>query len=598
MANPLKSIINKALFQLSEAEPLALAILGIISGFISALIIIAFRLCIEGSQNLFLPEHAENFEALPTHLQVLLPCLGIFTIALWVHFSPNESRRVGVSHVMDRMSHHQGHFPIRNFINQFVTGAIAVISGQSAGREGAAVHLGAASSGILGSKIKLNNHSTRILIGCGSAAAISASFNTPIAGVIFAMEVVLLEYAISTFIPIILASVIAAIMTRAVFGDNLAFIIPPFEFVSLYELPAVAALAVLIACASALVIKLVEFLSKNTIAWPIWKKYSLAALITVGGILVAPQIMGIGYDTINDALLGSLAFKLLALIAISKILVTASVIGLGLPSGFIGPSLLMGASLGSMVGIGAAYFSPDLHSDIGFYTLLGMCAMMGTTLHAPLAALLAILELTGNPNIILPAMLVIVISHLISVEVFKCHSVFQTLLNTSEQNLQSSSLQNWLNNTRVRDLMDTRFKKLDKIISWSDAEKLILLHKHWILIESELVPKAVISASTLAFHLKRSRNKDGSLIKGIPGNQETENGIMIDLLAIPGEKKDLASISLDASLDLVLETLEQQKVDCLFVVDLVDSASLHNMQNSGFIYGLVMRHHLEHYYKS
>ena len=208
------------------------ALLGIASGLVTGLVIVAFRLMIEWPLGLMLNNEPENFEALPQHTAFLLPIAGsLVLIVLFALVSQND-RRTGVIHVIERLARHQGHMPLKNVIVQFFAGIIALASGQSGGREGPAVHLGAAGSSLIGHYLQLPNNSIRVLAGCGAAAAISASFNTPIAGVIFSMEVIIMEYTIAGFTPVILAAVAATVMSRAVFGAESVFLVPQSTLIS------------------------------------------------------------------------------------------------------------------------------------------------------------------------------------------------------------------------------------------------------------------------------------------------------------------------------------------------------------------------------
>ncbi len=582
----LSSKLQQYFSRLGDKQAFALALLGILAGIASALLIVLFRLAIELPQTLLLPAALEDYEALSLELQILLPTLGFFAIALYIHFFGGSHPRVGLAHVMDRTRLHQGHFPLRNIISQFFTGAVAVISGQSAGREGAAVHLGAGVSSILGNRLKLNNQNMRLIVACGSAAAISASFNTPLAGVVFAMEVVLMEYAVASFIPVILSSVIAAVITRSLFGDDLTFMVPAFEFQSLWELPYLLLLSILIGLAASLSILVVKRFALVSRAWNIWLRFSLAAAVTAMGIYFAPQIMGLGYDTVNASMLGEITWQVLLIIALAKILVTSAVIGLGVPSGFIGPSLVMGACLGAAFALITDQLLPANHSDISFYATLGMAAMMGAILQAPLAALIAALEFTGNSDILLPAMLVIVFSNLISNGLFKQKSVFQTLLDT-QGNLHDGSLKEgqelkqWLKNTAVNQIADSRFSAQNRYIPRSTAHNLTVQGIKWILIRDDNQPTALISSSTLAFHLRFSAQ-----------DQEEDLSEQIDLLAIPGEKKDLAEISSEASLATALDLFSEKQVNALFLVN--DQ----NPNGNVFISSILLKDHLDQYFRS
>ena len=165
-------------------------------------------------------------------------------MGLILHLLKPKDRSVGVVHVIERLDYHQGFLPLKNAAVQFVTAAISLLSGHSVGREGPSIHLGAAAGSSLGRSLRVPNNSVRILVGCGVAAAIAAAFNTPLAGVIFAMEVVIMDYTVIGFTPVIIAAVSATTLTRITFGDDTAFTLPDLDINSVQELPIVAFMGV------------------------------------------------------------------------------------------------------------------------------------------------------------------------------------------------------------------------------------------------------------------------------------------------------------------------------------------------------------------
>ena len=215
-----------------------ISFLGFVSGVAAALVIVAFRSLFEIPLEHWLPGGtAESFEQLDPIWYFFLPVLGGLLIGLWLMlFAPSE-RKAGVAHVMDRMAYHQAKMPFKNTLVQFVGGALAILSGQSAGREGPAVHLGSAVSSQLASAFHLPNNSVRLMVGCGTAGAIAASFNTPMAGVIFAMEVVMLEYSIMGFTPVIIAAVTATLLHNTLYGAEMAFMAADIVMVNMSEMP-------------------------------------------------------------------------------------------------------------------------------------------------------------------------------------------------------------------------------------------------------------------------------------------------------------------------------------------------------------------------
>ena len=201
--------------------------MALLAGIVAALVITAFRLLIEFPLELIFPMASEDdYEALSVAVRLTLLGAGGTALVLFFQWLKPERRSVGVTHVLIRMERNQGYMPLGNLIVQWLAAGIALLSGHSVGREGPAIHMGAGAASQLGQYADIAHHRLRILAGAGVASAISASFNTPMAGVIFAMEVVLLEYSIRGFIPIILASVAGAIVSQLTFGPHTAFVVP------------------------------------------------------------------------------------------------------------------------------------------------------------------------------------------------------------------------------------------------------------------------------------------------------------------------------------------------------------------------------------
>lgn len=412
--------------QFSEAIP-QLTLIGVIVGLATGLVMIAFRMLIEAPLSQWFNGQPDNFESLPFWLRFALPVLGALVLAaIWVRL-PLMSRRVGVTHVIEQLNNNSGRMPAGNILVQFFSAALALITGQSVGREGPAIHLGAGVASILGQRVNLPNHSMQTLVGCGVAAAIAASFNTPIAGVIFSMEVILMEYTLAGFIPIIAAATSATLVSRLVYGSSPAFLMPPVEMASLSEIPWLILAGIALGSCAALFNRLIRaFLRYQYLS--IWARFGLAGLATGLLAMVVPEVMGTGYDTVTDAINGQLAIATLVVILSAKILATSVAVGLGMPAGLIGPTFVMGACLGGLFGIVIEQADWLDSSGSAFYALMGMGAMMSAVLQAPLAALMAVMELTSNSQIIFPAMLTVIIANLTSQHFFKQPSIFSSIL--------------------------------------------------------------------------------------------------------------------------------------------------------------------------
>jgi len=526
-----------------------LAMLAIPVGLLSGGVIIVFRLLIESAQGLFLPGPGTgNYEGLGLLPRLLLPVAGGLAIGLIWQYLREETRHVGVVHVMERLAFHQGRLPLRNALAQFFGAALSIISGHSVGREGPSVHLGAASGSQLAQWLRLPNNSSRTLAGCGIAAAIAASFNTPLAGVIFAMEVVMMEYSLVSFMPVILSAVIATTLTQAVFGDIPVFTFHGLQLGSLRELPYVILMGISLGCLAAVFIHLLHRTTQLSGSWPIWLRCMLGGL-AVGLIAVpVPEVMGIGYDTVDQALLGQLGLLTLLAVSTAKLLATAVGLGMGLPGGLIGPTLVIGATAGGAMGIMADTWLPGDIASPAFYALIGLGTMMGATLQAPLAALTAMLELTANPHIILPGMLALTAAGLISRDVFGKESVYLVLMRDRGLDYRDNPLTRTLRRIGVASVMQRSLETLPRVIDRSRGEHVLANEPTWLLITDDNTPVSLMPAAELARYL-----------------QENKTAGTIDLAGIPAERQEVVALDFQATLLEALEAMDRASVDALYV---------------------------------
>ena len=254
--------------QLTNYESvLAYSVLGIIGGIASGLVVLGFEMAIGELAGVWgVGDGGEDFEALPPWALFALPAAGATILGIIYSLLKPEDRETGVVHVISRMHSHYGAMPLRNALVQFVGGTFALATGQSGGREGPGVHLGGAVNSLLGQWLSLPNNSLRILIACGTAGGIAAAFNTPLAGVIFAMEVIIAEYTVVGFIPVILAAVSAAAVSHFLSGSEALLSIPPLQLQSLLELPYVILLGLCCGTAVALFIRIIKLSARLSLA--------------------------------------------------------------------------------------------------------------------------------------------------------------------------------------------------------------------------------------------------------------------------------------------------------------------------------------------
>ncbi len=521
-------------------------------------VMVAFRLLLEAGAVLYMPEgEPEAFEGLSPWLRALLPIVAVTLIGLLLYRQRSAARKLGVSHVIERLTYHQGRFPLRNWLNQWWVGVVSVLGGLSAGREGPAIHLGAAASSGLGLKLRLPNNSLRVLVACGTAAGISASFNTPIAGVIFAMEVVMMEYTLMSFMPVILASTMGALVAQVMYGNAPAFRIPEVALGSLMNLPWIVVIGLVIGLMAGLFIHISRSQRLQTL--PLWLRLGVVGVGT--GVLAwwFPEIQGIGYDSVAAALNNQLAINVLLALMVAKLLITAITVAGGVPIGIIGPVLVAGAATGALGGMLGGWLWPEKAADPGIYAMLGMAAMMGAVLQAPLAALMALLELTHTPTIMLPGMLVVVVACLTSRQLTGCEGFFISSVRYGLHPLQQPLMQA-LSRVSVPAVMERQLVRTERMITLDQARRLLETNPMWLVIErsSEDKPVLGLKAAELArWLLEHDKALDGE----VPPEDE-----LIDLLEIPGQRLEMAPIGLQATLSEAFLKLQDSALGALYVV--------------------------------
>jgi len=549
------ALIEHVRHRLGNADAVPqLAILGVLAGLSTGLVMLIFRAIVQLPLMAFLPGHdSENFEGLAVPLRVGLVVGGSLLLGLWLDRVKKRHLSVGVVHVMERLSRHQGRLPLRNAIVQFIGGAAALLTGQSGGREGPAIHLGAAASSLLGQFFRLPNNSARTLVACGTAAAIAGSFNTPLAGVIFAMEVVMMEYTITSFVPVILAAVTSTLLSQAVFGNHTAFAVPSdMQVHSLAEYPIILLEGLLVGCVASAFLATTKLLARAPVEGA-WARIAIAGAATGAACIVVPEVMGIGYDTVELALQGRIALGTLAGVLVAKLLVSAVTYALRVPVGVIGPTLVIGACVGALLGMSSRILAPGLTSDASIYVILGMGAMMGAVLQAPLAALIAVVELTDTPNITLPAMLAIIVATITASSLFRQRSVFLTALEARGFSYAVDPVAQYLQRAGVSGVMERSFASLSEQVTRSTAAAALDAHPRWIVVEGPRGPLYLMNAADLRSHLENVEA------------QQRDGDASISLKEIAGVRMDVASIDFRATMYEAWELLKDTKAEALCV---------------------------------
>jgi len=529
-----------------------LCLLGLVAGLLTGSLMVGFRLLLSAGALGFMPDdNPENFEGLAPWVRASLPLLAVLVIGIVLGRQHPAQRKLGIGHVIERLTYHQGKMPLRAWLNQVVVGVVSVLGGLSAGREGPAIHLGAGASSWIGERLKLPNNSLRVLVACGTAAGISASFNTPIAGVIFAMEVVMMEYTLMGFMPVILASTTGAVVTQMVYGSAPAFAVPSLLLHSLLDLPWVIITALVIGLLAGGFVHLAR--QQARVAHLSWgMRMALVGVSTAAVAWWYPQVQGIGYDSLAQLLDGQLALDILLALVIGKLVLSALCVACGVPIGIIGPVVVAGAAAGALMGMLGGWLLPDQASDIALYALLGMAAMMGAVLQAPLAALMALLELTHSPNIILPGMLAVVVAGLTCRQLCHCQGFFISTLTAQGLHPLQQPLMQALSRVAVPAVMERSLVSVPRRITRDRARALLDSKPVWLVVtrSSPEKPMVALPAADLVRVLMDEHWRE----------QEE-----LDLLEIPAQRLDLAPIHLQATLSEAYERLLPSDVDALYV---------------------------------
>jgi chloride channel protein, CIC family len=440
-------------------DQLLLAVLAVIVGAVSGGAIILFREGIGLVQSAMYgseTEHLSDYiQTLPWWWILVAPGAGGVIVGLLFQYFIKRDQASTVADVIAVTALRGGRMSIRRGLKTAVVDCVSIGVGASVGREGPAVHLGASLGGFLAKWLHLTRSLSRTLMGCGVAAAVAASFNAPIAGALFANEVILGHYALSAFAPVVIASVVGTMTTHAYFGDFPAFEIAAHSTAKLIEIPAFAGLGVLAALAAVALMHGTELASRTAekVPGPRWIRPGLAGLLVGAIALFIPQVIGLGYGATVDALAGSLPFAVLIAACIGKLVATSICLGGGFGGGVFSPSLVIGAMLGGAYGIAISQVIPAF-SEVDAYTIVGMGAVAAAVLGAPISTTLIIFEMTGDYSLTMAVMVAVVISSVIAKQMTG-HSFFTFRLAQRGMDLSHGFESAILRGVRIGDLMAT-----------------------------------------------------------------------------------------------------------------------------------------------
>jgi CIC family chloride channel protein len=433
-------------------------IMAVIIGVVGGLGAIGFRSLIGFFQRTFwgAPEYSlEAVRNLPWYWILLVPAGGGLVVGLIVYFFAREAKGHGVPEVMEAVALRHGVIRPRVVLAKMFASAVCIASGGSVGREGPIVQIGSAFGSAVGQFFRVSQGRLRTLVGCGAAAGISATFNAPIACAIFSLEIILSDFRMVQFSPIVISSVLAAVVSRHFLGDFPAFIVSEYQLISPWELLTYTALGLIGGMVAVAYTKTIYFCedSFDKIKIPSYLKAALGGFVIGCIALLFPEIFGVGYETITSALMGQMVWKALLLLLLVKLVATSITLGSGGSGGIFAPSLFLGAMVGGLMGTGFHHFFPEYTAESGAYAIVGMGAVVAAATHAPITAILIIFELTSDYKIVLPLMLACIISTLVAVKMQR-ESIYTLKLIRRGINIFLGREKNILKSILVKDIMD------------------------------------------------------------------------------------------------------------------------------------------------
>jgi len=389
-------------------------LLAIFIGIFSGLAVVCFRITIE-----YLRIELLGPSLSPPYPRILLaPALTGLVIALLVMFVFPRVRGSGVNQTKSALYIYDGYIPFRTAIGKFICSALAIGSGQSLGPEDPSLQVGASIASALGRRLELTRERLRLIAPVGAAAGLAAAFNSPISAILFVIEEVIGRWTAGLLGAVVLSAVSSVVVARYFLGSEPLFRIPSVQFISPSELLAYAALGIVGAFASVIFARAIQVLRPRMKELPRWTQLFQPALagLMIGAIGLAgrPEVMGAGYEFMDQAMHDQFPWKIMAILAGLKILATVLSFVSGTPGGMFAPTLFIGAMLGGAVGGVERLFFPHLTGSIGTYALVGIGVLFAAFLRAPMTSVFMVLEVSGNYSIILPVILANTLAYLIS----------------------------------------------------------------------------------------------------------------------------------------------------------------------------------------
>ena len=411
---PAGSWLSNRLTELRRRDDQVILVLALVIGALTGAVVVAFILLTERLGMRLYPVRSEPWRRL------LFPVGGSLVIGyLLYRYFPN-ARGSGVPQTKAALFAREGRITLRTVIGKFVCTSATLASGIPLGREGPSVQVGGGIASVLGRRLGLSNEQVKNLIPVGAAAAIAAAFNTPLAAVLFALEEIMGDLNAPVMGAVVLASATSWMVLRLLLGNNPLFKVPQYQLVSPWEFAAYAVLGVVGGFVSVAFTRLLLGMRARFLRLPqntVWfQPLAGGLLVGIMGWFV-PQVMGVGYEYVGDALNGRMVFHLMVLLLVLKLFAVTTSYASGNAGGIFGPALFIGAMVGGIVGMIAHHFFPAFTATPGAYALVGMGAVFAGIVRAPMTSVVMIFEMTQDYAVIVPLMIANLVSLFIAIAI-------------------------------------------------------------------------------------------------------------------------------------------------------------------------------------
>ena len=532
--------------RLKEREDQVFLILALVIGALTGLAVVAFILLTERMGMRLYPVGGAPWRRL------LFPVVGSLGIGYLLFRYFPHARGSGVPQTKAALFAREGRITLRTVLGKFFCTSATLASGIPLGREGPSVQVGAGIASVLGRFLGLRPEKVKALLPVGAAAAIAAAFNTPLAAVLFALEEIVGDLHAPVLGSVVLASATSWVVLRLLLGNNALFKVPQYELVHPLEFAIYALLGIAGGLVSVAFTKLLLGMRERFLRFPqetLWLQ-PLAGGLLVGLMgLVVPQVLGVGYGYVGDALNGTMALKLMLVLVVLKLLAVTTSYASGNAGGIFGPSLFIGAMLGGAVGTVAHHLFPAYTATPGAYALVGMGAVFAGIVLAPMTSVLMIFEMTQDYAVIVPLMIANLVSLFISSRLQR-QPIYEALAVQDGIHLPTAEARQQRDHRRVLRVRRPAIESLPVDITVQDA--LIRVRasefRTWVLTSQRGVV-GLISLSTL----ERAASEDDT----------KKLSAIVDARIFP-------HVHADQGLDLALDRMGSNHVDILPVVSRAD----------------------------